>query len=204
MARVGARCAAGRLGLTLGSAMPVAWLSENPMWEAFGTRALMLATYGGADFGECRRTVERVGDRGTDAWHDEWVARADGLGALADASAAAGHRVSAREAYLRAAAYFRTAYMPLFGAPTDDRVRDTFDRECHAFAAAAPLWETPVELLEVPFENGATLPGIFVACDGSGRPRPTIVHVNGYDSNIHEMFVAHAPAAVARGYNILL
>ncbi len=180
------------------------WLSDNPMWEAFGTRALMLATYGGADFGECRRTVERVGDGDADLWHSEWTDLAAGLVALADASAEAGHRVGAREAYLRAAAYFRTAYQPLFGASADDRLKDAFARESRAFAAAAPLWDMPVELVEIPFENGATLPGVFVAVDDSGRPRPTIVHVNGYDSNVHEMFVAHALAAVPRGYNMLL
>ena len=180
------------------------WLSDNPMWEAFGTRALMLATYGGADFGECARTVERVGDGDADMWHTEWTALAGELVSLADASAGAGHPVGAREAYLRAATYFRTANMPLYGAPTDDRLRTTFDRESAAFAAAAPLWDTPVELVEIPFEAGATLPGVLVACDDSGRPRPTIVHVDGYDSNVHEMFVAHAIAAVRRGYNILL
>ena len=30
------------------------------------------------------------------------------------------------------------------------------------------------------------------------------MHVNGYDSNINEMFVAHSGAALRRGYNVLL
>jgi pimeloyl-ACP methyl ester carboxylesterase len=45
---------------------------------------------------------------------------------------------------------------------------------------------------------------VFVTISDDGDPAPTIVHVNGYDSNVHEMFVSHAPAATARGYNILL
>src|SRR5688500_1088208 len=32
------------------------------MWEAFGTRTLMYATYGGADFGECHVTIDRIGE----------------------------------------------------------------------------------------------------------------------------------------------
>ena len=32
-------------------------LSDNPMWEAFGNRALVLAIDRGADFGECVTTV---------------------------------------------------------------------------------------------------------------------------------------------------
>jgi pimeloyl-ACP methyl ester carboxylesterase len=174
------------------------------MWEGFGTRALFWTSYGGADFGECEQAVERVGDGGVDEWHREWTATADGLVEVGDAGAAAGHRVSAREAYVRAATYYRTAYYPLYGEPVDERLRAGFEREAAALAKAAPLYDTPVELLEIPFEDGASLPGVFAAPSGDGRPRPTIVHVNGYDSNIQEMFVAHVPAAVARGYNILL
>jgi pimeloyl-ACP methyl ester carboxylesterase len=181
------------------------WLSENPMWETFGTRALFMASYGGADFGECQQVVAAVGDDGTvDDWHREWTARADGLVEAADASADKGHRVSAREAYTRATTYYRVGYYPLYGAPTDERVVKTTEREADAFARAAPLYDMPVELLEIPYEDGITLPGAFIAPTDDGRPRPTIVHVNGYDSNIGEMFIAHVFAAIARGYNILL
>jgi alpha-beta hydrolase superfamily lysophospholipase len=59
-----------------------------------------------------------------------------------------------------------------------------------------------VELVEIPFEGGS-LPGLF-ACGGSDGARGTILHTNGYDSDLTEMFAAHVPAAIARGYNILL
>ncbi len=181
------------------------WLSDDPLFEAFGSRALFQSSYGGADFGECLQAVSRAASDGSlDAWHASWTSTADELVREADASLAAGHRVSAREAYLRATTYYRTAYFPLFGAPVDERLRENFERESDAFAKAAPLWDTPVELVEIPFEAAATLPGVFVCRDGGGRSRPTIVHVNGYDSNIHEMFVAHVGAALRRGYNILL
>ncbi len=180
------------------------WLSDNPLYEEFGTRALFMATYGGADFGECAQTMARIGDGDFDAWHREWSATADGLVEAADASAAAGHPVSAREAYVRATTYYRTSYYPLYGAPVDERLRATFDREGEAFAKAAPLWDMPVELLEIPFEDGSTLPGVMLAVDDEPTPRPTIVHINGYDSNVHEMFAAFADAALRRGYNMLL
>src|SRR3954451_6652351 len=170
----------------------------------FASRALFSATSGGADFGECAQAIERVGDGGAEAWHREWCATADGLVEAGDASAAAGHAVSAREAYLRATTYYRTAYYPLYGAPTDERLRATFDREMDAFARAAPLWNTPVELVEIPFEDGATLPGVLVSPAADSEPRATIVHVNGYDSTVCEMFVAHVGAALRRGYNVLL
>src|SRR4051794_24469509 len=59
-------------------------LSDNPMWEAFGTRALVLAIERGADFGECAVTVKNVGDGGVDDWHREWVATADRIAAIGD------------------------------------------------------------------------------------------------------------------------
>ena len=179
-------------------------MSENPLFEALGTRAMFLASYGAADFGECWQTVQRVGDGGVDEWYREWTATADWLVEQGDDSAGRGHPVSAREAYLRATNYYRTAYSPLFGSPVDPRVKATFDREEDVFAKAAPLWDTRVELVEIPFEDGIALPGVFVGTVDGSEPRKTIVHVNGYDSNVHEMFAAHVPAAVSRGYNILL
>src|SRR5829696_5381413 len=178
-------------------------LSDNPMWEAFGNRALVLAIDRGADFGECITTVGRVGAGGVDDWYREWVATADRIAAIGDESAAGGHSASAREAYYRACNYYRSSYFPLCGALTDLRLVKAFDKETAAFLKGAALSDIPIEAVEIPFE-GKTLPGYFVTVDGSDTPRPTIVHTNGYDSTIQEMYFAHAPAAIRRGYNILL
>lgn len=182
---------------------PRGFLSDNEMWEIFGGRAVGRIVYGGAEIGEARAAVAATGDGGPDAWYAAWTAMADRLAAGAEASAAAGHRASAREAWLRAACYYQVAYMPLFGAPVDPRLVAAFDKETAAFQAAAARFDTPVEVLEIPFE-GTTLPAYFARVDDSGRPRPTLVCTNGYDSNIQEMFVAQAPAALRRGYNCLL
>src|ERR687894_182741 len=178
-------------------------LSDNPVWEAFGNRALVLAIDRGADFGECVTTVQNVGDGGVDDWHREWVATADRVAAIGDESAAGGHRASAREAYYRACNYYRSSYFPLYGAPTDPRLVEAFDQETAVFLKGAALSDIPIEAIEIPFED-RTLPAYFVTVDDSGKPRPTIVHTNGYDSTIQEMYFAHAPSAIRRGYNILL
>ncbi|MFN8592308.1 MAG: alpha/beta fold hydrolase [Thermomicrobiales bacterium] len=178
-------------------------LSDNPMWEAFGNRALVLAIDRGADFGECMTSVHRVGAGGVDDWYREWVATADRVAAIGDDSAAAGHRISAREAWFRACNYYRSAYFPLYGAPIDSRLVEAFDKETTVFLKGAALSDIPIEAVEIPFE-GKSLPGYLVTSDDSGEPRPTIVHTNGYDSTIQEMYFAHAPAAIRRGYNVLL
>lgn len=178
-------------------------LSNNPMWEAFALRALPYSLYGGADIGECVTTLSRIGNGTVDDWHREWAATADRLAAAARHSEDFGHGVSARETYLRASTYYRVSYFPLYGYPVDPRLRQTFDAETSAFERAAALMRPAIEKLEIPFEN-STLPAYFLHAGNGDAPRPTIVHVNGYDSNLNEMYFAHGPAAIRRGYNCVL
>jgi len=177
------------------------WLSSNPLWENFAGRALFLSGYGGADFGEVRSTVERVGDGDRQAWHREWTATADRIEAIGDEAAAANRRVSAREAYIRAATYHRTAYYPFFGPTVNEQLASSSRREWEALQKLLPLDDPPAELFDLPFE-GTRLTGVFVPA-GDGR-RPTLVCTNGYDSSVAEMFVAHALAAKRHGYHCLL
>jgi dienelactone hydrolase len=183
------------------SNMPI--LSSNPMWEAFGLRALPYALYGGADIGECVTTIDRIGNGSQDDWYREWVATADRLNAAAHESEGRGHAISAREAYFRAATYYHVSYFPLYGFPVDPRLTRAFEAEVATFKRAAALSKPAIEPVEIPFEN-LSLPAYFLHATENGDPRPTIVHVDGYDSNIQEMYFAHGPAAVRRGYNCLL
>jgi hypothetical protein len=126
------------------------------------------------------------------------MATADRVAIIGKESERLGHSVSAREAYFRAATYYHVGYFPLFGAPVDARLVNAFDPEEAAFHSAAALSHPAIEKIEIPFE-GRTLPGYFLRANSDGTPRPTVVHVNGYDSNIQEMYFAHAPAAVRCG-----
>ena len=91
------------------------------------------------------RRSQRVGDGGVDDWHREWVATADRIAAIGDESAAGGHRASAREAYYRACNYYRSSYFPLYGAPTDPRLVEAFDKETAVFLKGAALSDIPIE-----------------------------------------------------------
>lgn len=183
---------------------PRPYLSDNRMWEMFGMRALATVPYGGADLGEVHSTVTRVGEDGTyDDWHREWSATAERVRAIGDASRDAGHRVSAREAYFRAATYHQVSYAPLFGSPDDPRLVSSFEQVERCMADALALADHPVDIIEIPFEGGS-LPAYHSRVDDSGSPRPTIVHTNGYDSTIAEMYFQHCVAANARGYDIVV
>lgn len=179
------------------------WLSDNPMYDTFGQRALLRTYYGGADFGECLTTLGRIANGSIDDWYREWYLTAERLSAIGDDCSTKGHIVSAREAYLRATTYYHTAYFPFFGVPVDPKLMAAFEKETRAFHKAAALFSVPIEVVEIPYGH-TTLPAYFVKADNSSQPRPVVVHTNGYDSNIQEMFFYHAPAATRRGYHCLL
>ncbi|MFC5804597.1 alpha/beta hydrolase family protein [Streptomyces formicae] len=179
-------------------------LFDDPLFQMHAERALALIGRGAAEYGECAATAAHIADGDRDAWHRAWTATAARVAAEAEASAAHGHRVSAADGFWRATTYYRVSYQPLFGAPVDPRLTESFKRERACFARHAALAERPVELVEIPFE-GTSLPGCLCLPDGDRTlARPTVVAVDGYDANLHEMYGAHALPAVRRGYACLL
>ena len=66
-------------------------------------------SYQAADPGEALATAGRIRDGDANGWFEEWQQTADRVRALAEECAAAGRRVSARGAYLRAATYYANA-----------------------------------------------------------------------------------------------
>jgi len=77
----------------------MAWLSNNEMWEAFGTRALFWAGTG-SDFGEVKTTIERIRAGDIHDWHHEWTATAERIESIGDECVRRKHSVSARNFWL--------------------------------------------------------------------------------------------------------
>src|SRR5664279_988492 len=95
---------------------------RDDLFDAQFVRALAYTAQGGADIAECFGTAARITKTDADLWRDESLAPARRVERHADQSAAAGHRVSARGAYLRASNFSRTAGIFLMGTPVDDRL----------------------------------------------------------------------------------
>ncbi|GAA2273460.1 alpha/beta fold hydrolase [Kitasatospora cystarginea] len=159
--------------------------------------------YGGADFGEVVSTSQRIVEGDYDSWHDEWLATADRVSGEAARDLAAGHPVSARDGFLRASNYYRSAEFFLHGDPRDPRHDHAYDRSVECFQAAAALFTPRVEPVRIPYE-GTTLPGYLYRADTSGTPRPTVVMHNGFDGTAEEMHFFGALAGVERGYTVLV
>ncbi|MFF3070511.1 alpha/beta hydrolase family protein [Kitasatospora sp. NPDC057936] len=159
--------------------------------------------YGGADFGEVVSTSARIVEGDYGSWHDEWLATADRVAGEAGRALAAGHRVSARDGFLRASNYYRSAEFFLHGNPCDPRHDHAYDRSVECFHAAAGLFTPRIEPVRIPYE-GTTLPGYLYRADDSGAPGPTVIMHNGFDGTAEEMHYFGAMAGVERGYTVLV
>ena len=85
------------------------FLFDDASFSFEALRAAGFANYGGADLGEILVTARAIPDGDEASWHREWKATAERVEELGRKSLADGHRVSAREALLRASNYYRTA-----------------------------------------------------------------------------------------------
>jgi pimeloyl-ACP methyl ester carboxylesterase len=175
--------------------------NENFSFETLRTAGF--AVYGGADLGEVLVTASKIGEGDEAGWHQAWKATAQRVAEIGEQALASGHRVSAREALLRASNYYRTAADFLLEHPANDPEMTLLSAgQSDTFAAAAALFDTPVEDVSIPYED-TTLPAYLFLVDNSGAARPTIIYNSGYDSTREESYFAIAAAALRRGYNVL-
>jgi pimeloyl-ACP methyl ester carboxylesterase len=174
--------------------------------ESFSFEALRAAGYaatGGADLGEVLVTCSKIPDGDEETWCGEWAALADRIRGVGLAARAAGHRVSARDALLRASNYYRTADFYRRADPDNDETSARLARlSRETFAAAAELLDVSVRRVAIPYE-GTTLPGYLFRVDDSGTARPALVYHGGFDSTLEESYLAVARGALERGYNVV-
>jgi alpha-beta hydrolase superfamily lysophospholipase len=165
-------------------------------------RLLSQAVYGGSDTTECLATVARVKEGNAQSWYAEWTRTAEDVRKIAEKCLEEAHIISAREAFLRAANYYRSSEFFLHDDPEDLRVWSAWEDSRTCFAAAAKLFVPPVEQVHIPYQ-GKELPGYFYRVDESNQPRPTVILQTGFDGTVEELHFDGAVAAVRRGYNCL-
>lgn len=159
--------------------------------------------YGGADFGEVAMAAEHITSGDFESWYREWNGLADRVASEAERDVTAGHTVSARDGFLRASTYYRSADFFLHGDPTDPRHNRAYDRSVECFRQAAKFFPARVDTIEIPYQ-GTTLPGYFYHASSEGDRRPTIIFHTGFDGAAEEMHFQGAAAVVERGYNALM
>ena len=159
---------------------------------------LTLHGFKGSEIGECYYAAAQIQEGDPQSWRAAWNSLAEKVEAIGSLAEDKGHRVSAREAYLRAVTYYRNA---AWGWRTSDpHYRTTIEKSRTLFQQFAALSDAPIEVVEIPYE-GTVLPGYFLRPAGSSRKRPTIIIG---DNASEELYYWVGPPAVERGYNALL
>lgn len=176
---------------------------DDPQFWYETVRLFGAAEYGGALFGEVIAIAQKIKAGDYDSWYDANNSFADRVSAEAEAQLRKGHRISARDGFLRACNYYRSSEFFLHANADDPRMKRAYERSVACYKAAAALFTPAIEPLEIPYE-GTTVPGYFHSPDTSGRSRPTILLNNGFDGSAEEMHWNGARAAVERGYNVLV
>lgn len=176
---------------------------NNSSYDFELRRTLGYSVSSGADINECLDTANRIIEGNDESWYTEWMATADRIYGIAKNSLAFGHIVSAREAFLRASNYFRVAEFYLHGNPKDPRILDSWRKSRDSFREAAKLLDTPVEVIQIPYED-TYLPGYILRADESFIPRKTLIVQTGFDGTGEELYFEVAFFALKRGYNVLI
>jgi pimeloyl-ACP methyl ester carboxylesterase len=132
---------------------------DDPAFSSLLLRTIAETYYKGADIGECLSTAYRIKQGDFESWYEEWLKTAKRIHGYAIDCTAKNHTISARDAYLRASNYYRTAEF-LLVEPEDPRIQDTIDLSKGCFREAISTFPNKVEPIEIPYE-GTTLPGYF-------------------------------------------
>jgi hypothetical protein len=179
---------------------------------------------GSGEYGEIATVVKRVQDRGETylSFYEEFLAEARSVNRYADNAARRGRRITARNAYLRAASYYgQSLYFALIQAsdaeitamasggavPASARARE---RGVYRLMRAA--WEDAgrqmrprMEVVKLPWDGpNGPMPGWFLRPSSDGKRRPTLLMNNGSDAQAIDLWGAGGYAALERGWNVLI
>jgi dienelactone hydrolase len=155
------------------------WITEEfyKVLDVYGFRAVMFVEWGFRP-ADVKRTTERIKVPG--AVVKEWVRTARQEEELAREAEAAGHRESAAEFYYRAALYYGPACGVLHeNTPKKHELYAKLVGCYEKFIALNP--EGHVRRVEIPFENGKTIPGILQTVPGVDKA-PCVLVVPGMDT----------------------
>ena len=167
-------------------------------------RALGVADYGGSTVGECLSAVAEIADGSPRSWALVFERLAQRVEERGRACLQDGRAVSARDHLLRASTYYRTAEYYADGVTNSSHRMGERSRDC--FVSAATLHQPPVEVVEIPYEDGS-LPGYLVRpAPGSrqGGPGPTLVGVGGFDSSAEELYFHLGAPGAERGWTVFV
>jgi dienelactone hydrolase len=179
---------------------------EHP-WLSYQFRRVLGETQeGGGAVSECFQAASRMVSGDWESWHREWMHVADRNRERGNEAERAGHVITARACWLRAANYYRSAEFWL--AADDPRRLATFERCEETFQNAGRYFDPPIEVVQVPYEDGTHLDAYFFGTPHAGihehGRQPVLIAFGGLDSFKDELLFMVGRGALDRGIACLL
>ncbi|MFH1868153.1 MAG: alpha/beta fold hydrolase [Candidatus Omnitrophota bacterium] len=158
---------------------------------------------GGADIGECIDTARRIKDGDDLSWYNEWLSTAERIFKFAQNMEKDADPVSAKEAYLRASNYYRTAGFYMHSKSDLPKALLSWKKSKDSFLKAVSLAKN-IEIINIPYQD-TLLPGYFIKTKNPTEKKPPLLIVHtGFDGTAEELFFEVGSAAARRGYNCLV
>ena len=183
-----------------------AYFPGNYRWSAGLLIALSTAPWGASEVGEIDRIGRQLRDRDGDdeAWFRAWVAMAETLEKRAGEAAARRQSVTAAGLYRRACMYYQTGER--FRQPKDQAALEAYRSGVDCMKKAAAYLDFPsLEYVEIPYEQGKSLPAIFMKGSADRKiPQPVVVFFDGLDVTKEMCSFFGVADLVRRGVNCLL
>ena len=155
---------------------------------------------GGAEIGEAFYVAGSIKDGDPESWQKEWEKMAIRKEARAKDALEKGHKITARENYLKASNYYRTALVSML--PDNVKFTPLSIKLRVCMKKAGKLFDPPMVYFEIPFEK-TVLPGYFRPVAKAAKPRQTLLMIGGGETFIEDNVFYIASQTIKRGYNFI-
>jgi hypothetical protein len=183
---------------------PHGWIQwpEDEAYSLQFMKVLGLAQEGASTISECFLTASRIIPGDNDSWFREWRNIARESVARAKRSLMRGNVETAKNNWLRASNYFRTA--GVFLEPSDKR-RPLILAEMENCSRCYLAQMKPIgEVIQIPGENQRSLPAYFLKAPGAPPKTPVIICVSAFEEIKDDQLHNLPRHAFARGLSLLL
>ena len=171
------------------------------------TRVLGTTPSGGCEVAEFLDTVSEIKVNDPESWHRAFFKQAEKAELLACEAKSAGHRVLARNAFLRASNYFRASQYMMFDKPNspDSRPTSLLERSIENFVSGIELLDGEVKLLNIEYEQYKLPAYLYLPSAAHRLPGkiPIVIVTAGADSTQEELYHTLPCAGPELGYAVL-
>jgi len=175
---------------------------HDETFETIFLTSLGRAYHSGGDVGRVLYLTRQVKDGDFESAYTVFKQAGDEALAIADESAAGGHRESARQAYLWAQNFYDSSTYFVDGSDDPSRFLPTWQALYDCWLKSLSLFDPPIEPVSIPYE-GTTLHGFYMKGRSKAKRRPLLILANGSDGSLLDMWLWGGAGGTARGYDCL-